>query len=169
MELIPRCQRENSNKYLSWLQKELIPRCQRKNFTLTEFEIQVWVLNFRRGVQYSKIWINGLPFARLTFILSQKGGKKTDVCYDFKNPPSHPWINSLLCLENNSLLCCFNSFYPRSQFPRISDYPGGRGRFQFSKFKFEFEIWVWNLSLKFKLGTVFQPTRSIFFKSNTCT
>ena len=29
-ELIPRCQRENSNEDPSWCQKELIPRCQRK-------------------------------------------------------------------------------------------------------------------------------------------
>ena len=28
--------------------------------------------------------------------------KKTDVCYDFKNPPSHPWINSLFRLYTNS-------------------------------------------------------------------
>ena len=49
--------------------------------------------------------------------------------YDFKNPPSHPWINSLLHLETNSLLFCFHSFYPWGKFTRILDYPGGQGRF----------------------------------------
>ena len=95
----------------------------------TEFEIQIWVLNLGRGVQYSNIWIHGFLFARITFLLSRQSGKKTDVCYDFKNPPYHPWIQSLLWLENNSLLRCFNSFRPWSQFPIIPDYPGGRGRF----------------------------------------
>ena len=57
-ELIPKCQRENSNEDPSWRQKELIPRCQRENFAPTEFEIQIWVLNFGRRVQYSNICIN---------------------------------------------------------------------------------------------------------------
>ena len=54
-ELIPRCQQDNSNKDPSWRRKELILRCQRENFAPTEFEIQIWVLNFGSGVQYSKI------------------------------------------------------------------------------------------------------------------
>ena len=89
-ELIQRCQRENSyvvyNSYMdpSWHQKELITRCQRENFAPTEFEIQIWVLNFGREVDYTKIQRNGFPFARLTFLLSQRSGNKTDVCYDFK-------------------------------------------------------------------------------------
>ena len=89
-ELIPRCQLENSNEDPSWCQKELILWFQRKLFVPTEFEIQIWVFNFGSGVQYYKIWINGFPFARLTFLLSRRSGKKTDVCYNFKYLPSHP-------------------------------------------------------------------------------
>ena len=40
-ELIPRCQRENSNKDQSWRQKKLIPRCQQEIFAPTEFEIKI--------------------------------------------------------------------------------------------------------------------------------
>ena len=54
-EIIPRCQRKHSNKDLSWCQKELIPRCQQEHFVPTKFEIQIWVFNFWRGVEYSKI------------------------------------------------------------------------------------------------------------------
>ena len=54
-EVIPRCQRDTSNEDPIWHQKELIPRFQRDNFAPTEFEIQIWVLNFGRGVEYSKI------------------------------------------------------------------------------------------------------------------
>ena len=60
-EVIPSCQRDNSyvvyNSYVdpSWREKELIPMCQRENFAPTEFEIQMWVLNFGRGVEYTKI------------------------------------------------------------------------------------------------------------------
>ena len=35
-ELIPRCQRENSNEYPSWRQKESIPRQKRKQRGITE-------------------------------------------------------------------------------------------------------------------------------------
>ena len=81
-ELILRCQGGNSNEDPSWCQKELVPSCQQEIFAPTQFENQISVLNFGHGVQYSNIWINGFPFARLTFLLSQRSGKKTDVCYD---------------------------------------------------------------------------------------
>ena len=119
----------NHKWYPSWRQTELIPRCQRESFTPTDFEIQIWVLNFVRGVEYFKIWINQFSFARLTFLLSRRSEKKMDSCYNFKNPPYHPWINSLLRLDNNSLLPLFYSFYPWIQFPRIPDYLGGQGIF----------------------------------------
>ena len=51
-EIIPR---DNSNEDPIWRQKGLIPRCQRENFAPTKFEIQIWVFNFGRGVEYSKI------------------------------------------------------------------------------------------------------------------
>ena len=38
MELIPRCQQDNSNKDPSWRQKELIPRRQRKQRGIPEKE-----------------------------------------------------------------------------------------------------------------------------------
>ena len=75
-----------------------------------EFEIQIWVLNLGREVEYTKIRGNEFPFERLTFIMSRRNGKKTGVCYDFKNPASHPWINSLLLLETKSFLRCFHYF-----------------------------------------------------------
>ena len=77
-------ERDNSNEDPSWRQKELIPSCQRENVAPTEFEIQIWVLNFGRRVQYSKILMHGFPFVRLTFPLIRKSGKKKDVCYDLK-------------------------------------------------------------------------------------
>ena len=55
-EVIPRCQRDNFyvvyNFYVdpSWSQKELTLRCQQENSAPTEFKIQMWVLNFGRGV-----------------------------------------------------------------------------------------------------------------------
>ena len=122
-------QQGNSNRDPSWHQKELIPRCQQEHFAPTDFEIQIWVFNFGRGVEYSKIWINGFPFAQITFLLSRQSGKKTDVCYDSKNPPSHPCINSLIFLNTNSLICCIHYFYPWSQFSWIPDYLVGKGRF----------------------------------------
>ena len=76
-EVISKCQRDNSNKDLSWHQKKVITRYQQENFVPTKCE--VWVLNFGRGVEYSKIWRNGFPFARLTFLLSQQSVNKTDV------------------------------------------------------------------------------------------
>ena len=54
-EVIMRCQQYNSNKDMSWRQKELIQMCKRENFVPMEFEIRIWVFNFRRGVYYSKI------------------------------------------------------------------------------------------------------------------
>ena len=89
--------------------KELIPRCQWDISAPTEFEIQIWVLNFRRNVEYIKI--RGNEFSSLhgsLFLPSRRSENKTDVCYNFKNPLSHPWINSLFHLEANSLRCCFN-------------------------------------------------------------
>ena len=63
----------------SWRKKEVITRCQRENFASMKFEIQIWVWNFGRRVEYSKIWRNGFPFAQLTFILSWRSGQQTDV------------------------------------------------------------------------------------------
>ena len=71
-EVIPRCQRKNSNKDPSWRQKGLILRCQRENFVPTKFEIQIWVSNFGRGVKYSMISRDRFTFAQLTFLLSRK-------------------------------------------------------------------------------------------------
>ena len=89
-ELIPRFQKENYNRDPSWRQKKLFTRCQRETFVPTRFEIQFWVLNVGRGVEYSNIRINGFPFVWLTFIPRQRSGKKTDVSYDFKKENTRP-------------------------------------------------------------------------------
>ena len=54
-EVILRCQQDNSNEDPSWHQKVLILRCQHENFAPTKFEIQSWVLDFGRRVEYSMI------------------------------------------------------------------------------------------------------------------
>ena len=72
-----------------------------------------------------KLWERGRVFQDLkrqislctTHFSSETKKWKTDGhCYNFKNPPFHPWINSLLRLDTNSLLCCFHYFYPWSPF-----------------------------------------------------
>ena len=63
----------------SWHQKKVIPRWQRENFVPTKLEIQIWVFNFGCGVEYSNIWRNVFPFARITFLLIRQSGKKADV------------------------------------------------------------------------------------------
>ena len=69
----------NPKEDLSGLQKEVILRCQRENSAPTKFEIQIWVLNFGCGVEYSNIWRDRFPFARLTFILSRRSGNQRDI------------------------------------------------------------------------------------------
>ena len=126
--------------------KELVPRCQWDNFASAGFEIQIGVCNSGRKVDYTKTQGNEFPLCTAHFFFwSDKVETRQKYSY-FKNPPSHPLSNSLPHLEANALIRCFHSFYPWSQFTRIQDYLGGRGRFQF----FEVQVWVWNLSLKFR-------------------
>ena len=66
-------------EYPSWLQNMVTPRCQQENFAPTKFEIKIWVWNFGRGVEDSKIQRNGFPLFKLTFILSRRSVKQTDV------------------------------------------------------------------------------------------
>ena len=63
----------------SWLQKEVITGWQRENLAPTKFEIQIWVFNFGRRVEYSKIWRDRFPFAWITFLLRRQSRKQTDV------------------------------------------------------------------------------------------
>ena len=78
-ELIPRCQRDifaPAGQFLCSVQflriselmpKELIPRCQRDIFAPTEFEIKIWVLNFGRKLDYTKIQRNEFPLCTSNF------------------------------------------------------------------------------------------------------
>ena len=91
----------NPKEYTSWRQKEVIPRCQRENFAPTKFEIQIWVWNFGRGVEDSKIWRNGFPISKDHFYSDPTKWTADGRCYVFLNPPYHPWINSLLRLDTN--------------------------------------------------------------------
>ena len=68
----------------SWRQKEVIPRCQRENFVPTKFEIQIWVSNFMRRVEYSRIWRDGFPFCTARFSSDPTKWKVDRHCYDFK-------------------------------------------------------------------------------------
>ena len=157
-EIIPKYQRDNfasarqCPRCVQFLRrpklapKELITRCQRDNFAPEGFEIQIWVWNYGREVDYTKARGNEFPLRTAHFLFWSNQVETRRKYWHFKNPPSHPLINSLIKLEAKSLLRWFHSFYPWSQFTRIPDYPGGGGRFHF----FEVQVWVWNLSLKFK-------------------
>ena len=109
-EIIPKCQRENfapvgkflrsvqflrrsefcaSGKILSSVQflrgselaqKELIPRCQRDISTPTEFEILIWVWNFGRKVEYTKIQKKRISsLLGSIFLPSRRSGNNTEV------------------------------------------------------------------------------------------
>ena len=134
----PRCVQSLRRSELA--PKEFIPRYQRDFFAFAECEIQIEVFEFcaRGGVyQATRKQISSLHSS--LFLPSQRSENKTELLL-FKNPPSNPLSNLLIYLEANSQICCFHSFHPWIQFPRIPDYPGGRGRYEFLKFKFEFEI-----------------------------
>ena len=49
---------------------------------------------------------------------------------------------------------------PLESISHNSGLPGRTGKI----LVFEIQVWVWNLSLKFKVGSVFQPTQSLLFK-----
>ena len=50
-----------------------------ENVLPMEFDIQIWVLNFRCVVEYFNIWRDRWSFARFTFLQSHKSGNKVDV------------------------------------------------------------------------------------------
>ena len=135
-------------------------RCQWEHFAPTKFKIQIWVWNFGRGVEYSKIWRDGFPFARITFLLIRQSGNQTDVDTILKTlvPP----LDQLIASPRYQLIASLLSlFLPLESIFQNTKLLGMTGKILVLKFKFEFEIWFWNLSLKFKLGSVFQSTRSL--------
>ena len=69
----------------SWRQKELIPRCQWENFAPKKFEIQIWVWNFVRRIEYSMIWRNGFPLCKAHFSSEPTKWKADRRWYAFKN------------------------------------------------------------------------------------
>ena len=78
-----RWQRDNSNKYPSWRQKELIPRFQQENFAPTKFEIKNIFKFWARGrvFQYLKRHIS---LCTAHFSSEPTKCKADGGCYNFK-------------------------------------------------------------------------------------
>ena len=123
----------NTKEDPSWRQKEVIMMCQRDNFVPTKFEIQIWVWNFWRRVDYYKIWRYGFPFARLTFLLRGRSGNQTDVAEILK--PSVPPLYQLIDYPRSQLFASFLLFLlSLGSISQNTGLPGRMGKILVKKF-----------------------------------